>query len=154
MGHILLNLFEVVAESNLDTILLPQHLTGHQGVENGGNSQRQAEIDTEEPPVLCCFIKLHRDKSKNSSWLMQNICTGEHEYEVKRQSDWVQLIPSLVWTGVRGSRECLQIRQLGFYLNSICTLLQWNLSCMCVCISRQDFDKAITLVFKCTLAPL
>lgn len=29
------DLLQVVAEGDLDAILLPQHLTGHQGVENG-----------------------------------------------------------------------------------------------------------------------
>lgn len=43
----------MVAERNLHAILLPQHLTGHQGVENGSAGQRQAEIHTEQPPVLC-----------------------------------------------------------------------------------------------------
>lgn len=33
-----LNLLKVVAQSNLDTILFPQHLTGHQGVENSSAS--------------------------------------------------------------------------------------------------------------------
>lgn len=42
----------MVTEGDLDAILLPQHLTGHQGIENSGADQRQAEIYTKQPPVL------------------------------------------------------------------------------------------------------
>lgn len=56
------DLLEVVAEGNLHTVLLPQHLAGHQGVENSRAGQRQAKISTEQPPVLCWFIKLDREE--------------------------------------------------------------------------------------------
>lgn len=53
----------VVAEgSNLLGVVAslggPQHFPGHQCVENGGPSQRQAEVEAEEPPVLYSFIEL------------------------------------------------------------------------------------------------
>lgn len=31
---------------------VPQHFPGHQCVENGGPSQRHAEVEAKEPPVL------------------------------------------------------------------------------------------------------
>lgn len=37
---------------------VPQHFPGHQRVENGGPSQRQAEVEAEEPPILYWFIEL------------------------------------------------------------------------------------------------
>lgn len=52
------HLFEVVAEGDLDPVLLPQHLAGHQRVENSGAGQRQAEIHSKQPPVLGRLIKL------------------------------------------------------------------------------------------------
>lgn len=52
------DLLEVITERDLDSVLLPKHLTGHQRVENSSTGQRQAEICTEQPPVLCRFIKL------------------------------------------------------------------------------------------------
>lgn len=48
-------------------VLRPQHLPGHQGVEDGRPGQRQAEVKAEEPPVLHRLIELsgysrrHRD---------------------------------------------------------------------------------------------
>lgn len=47
------NLLGVIA-----SLGVPQHFPGHQCVENGGPSQRQAEVDAEEPPVLNFFIEL------------------------------------------------------------------------------------------------
>lgn len=57
------DLLQVVAEGDLDAILLPQHLAGHQGVENGSAGQRQAEVHAEQPPVLCRLIKLRKQKT-------------------------------------------------------------------------------------------
>lgn len=47
------NLLGVIA-----SLGVPQHFPGHQSVENGGPSQRQAEVEAEEPPVLYLFIEL------------------------------------------------------------------------------------------------
>ena len=59
MRVIPLHLFEVVTESDLDAVLLPQHLAGHQGVEDSGAGQRQTEVHAEQPPVLGRLIELH-----------------------------------------------------------------------------------------------
>lgn len=54
----------MVAEGDLDAVLFPQHLTGHQRVEDCGAGQRQAEIHSKQPPVLGRLVKLCRAHRK------------------------------------------------------------------------------------------
>lgn len=39
-----------------------QHLTSHEGVEDRGAHQGHAEIEAEEPPVLCILVELQMKK--------------------------------------------------------------------------------------------
>lgn len=55
------NVFQVVVQSNLHTVLLSQHFTGHERVEDGSAGQWHAEVKAEEPPIFCWFIKLRTD---------------------------------------------------------------------------------------------
>lgn len=58
----------MVTQGDLDSVLLPQHLTSHEGVEDGGNGQRQAEIHTEQPPVLSRLIELDEHKDNTNKY--------------------------------------------------------------------------------------
>lgn len=52
-------LLEVFAEGNPQAAVPPvEHLTGHEGVEDGRAHQRHAEVEAEEPPVLHVLVKL------------------------------------------------------------------------------------------------
>lgn len=48
-----INLLEAVTVPSV-----PQHVSGHECVEDGGPSQRHAEVEAKEPPVLYWLIKL------------------------------------------------------------------------------------------------
>lgn len=49
------------------SLIVPQHFHGHQRVENGGPSQRHAEVEAKKPPVLYWFIEL-LIKHEGGSW--------------------------------------------------------------------------------------
>ena len=51
-------LLHVVVEGDAHALLVPQHLTGHECVEDSSAGQRQAEVEAEEPPVLHVLVEL------------------------------------------------------------------------------------------------
>lgn len=56
-------LLEVFAEGNPQAAISPvEHLTGHEGVEDGRAHQRHAEVEAEEPPVLHVLVKLFSEE--------------------------------------------------------------------------------------------
>lgn len=57
------NLFEVLAESYPQTAVpVVEHLAGHQGVKDGSTCEGYAEVEAKQPPVLCVFVELTRNK--------------------------------------------------------------------------------------------
>lgn len=50
--------FHVVIQSDSHAVSLAQHFTRHEGVEDAGAYQGQAEIEAEKPPVLHVTIEL------------------------------------------------------------------------------------------------
>lgn len=42
------------------SLLVSEHLAGHQAVEDGGARQRDAEVEAEQPPVLGVLVELKR----------------------------------------------------------------------------------------------
>lgn len=56
-------LLEVFAEGNPQAAIPSvEHLTGHEGVEDGRAHQRHAEVEAEEPPVLHVLVKLSSEE--------------------------------------------------------------------------------------------
>lgn len=100
------DLFDVVAKGDLHPVLLPQHLAGHQGVEDGRAGQRQAEICAEQPPVLCWFIKLHKkEEQRGRVGLRSNICVGALWAGDKACKKLIYWSVAAAWTFAGGEGE-------------------------------------------------
>lgn len=57
-SHFCVYLFHVVVQRDTHALLAAEHLTGHECVEDSRTGQRQAEVETKEPPVLYILVEL------------------------------------------------------------------------------------------------
>lgn len=55
-------LFHVVIECNAHDFFATEHLTGHECVEDGRTGQREAEVETKQPPVLGLLVQLEQQQ--------------------------------------------------------------------------------------------
>lgn len=51
-------LFHVIVESDTHAFLAAQHFAGHECVEDPSAGQRQAEVESKQPPVLHILVEL------------------------------------------------------------------------------------------------
>lgn len=69
-------LLEVFTEGNPQASIPPvEHLTGHEGVEDGRAHQRHAEVEAEEPPVLHVLVKLSSEEKGRGAWDVSRLCS-------------------------------------------------------------------------------
>lgn len=62
-------LFHVVVEGDAHSFLATEHFTGHECVEDSRAGQREAEIESKEPPVLHILVEL-RDKEWQKNYFL------------------------------------------------------------------------------------
>lgn len=69
--RVLTYLLHVVVERDSHALLAAEHLTGHECVEDSRASQREAEVEAKQPPVLYFLIKLDPKKTKQNKNMAQ-----------------------------------------------------------------------------------
>ena len=55
-------------------LLVPEHLTGHQAIENSRTGQRYAEVETKQPPVLGIPVELWHGETHFQIVVFINTC--------------------------------------------------------------------------------